>query len=81
MIPVIHTQHPAITHGKYRIAASPRALPCGRFTAQVSVASGQGSASTARIMSFTDHFATHDDAAKYALAQGLDWVHRATLAH
>ena len=27
MIPVIHTQHPAITHGKYRIAASPRALP------------------------------------------------------
>jgi hypothetical protein len=81
MIPVINTQHPAITHGKYRIAASPRALPCGRFTAQVSVASGQGSASTARIMSFTDHFATHDDAAKYALAQGLDWVHRTSPAH
>jgi hypothetical protein len=45
------------------------------------VASGQGSASTARIMSFTDHFATHDDAAKYALAQGLDWVHRTSPAH
>jgi hypothetical protein len=41
----------------------------------VSVASGQGSASTARIMSFIDDFATHDDAANYALAQGLDWVH------
>lgn len=76
MIPAIHTQHPAITHGKYRIAASPRALPCGRFTAQVSVTSGQGSASTARIMSFTDHFATHDDAAIYALAQGIDWVNQ-----
>lgn len=76
MIPAIYTQHPAITHGKYRIAASPRALPCGRFTAQVSVASGQGSASTARIMSFTDHFATHDDAATYALAQGIDWVNQ-----
>jgi hypothetical protein len=81
MIPVIHTQHPAITHGKYRIAASPRALPCGRFTAQVSVASGQGSASTARIMSFTDHFATHDEAARYALAQGVNWVNGTKLTH
>ena len=76
MIQAIYTQHPAITHGKYRIAASPRALPCGRFTAQVSVASGQGSACTARVMSFTEHFATHDDAASYALAQGLDWVNQ-----
>jgi hypothetical protein len=75
MIPAIHIQHQSITLGKYRIAACPRALPCGRFAAQVSVASGQGSASTARIMSFIDDFATHDDAANYALAQGLDWVH------
>ncbi len=74
MISAIHTQHPAITHGKYRIAASPRALPCGRFTAQVSVASGQGSASTARIMSFVNDFATHDDAVQYALTQGMNWV-------
>ena len=81
MIQTIHPQHPAITHGKYRIAASPRALPCGRFTAQVSVASGKGSASTARIMSFTDHFATHDDAATYALAQGIDWVMRIAHKH
>ena len=81
MISVIHTPNHAITHGKYRIAASPRALPCGRFTAQVSVASGQGSASTARIMSFINDFATHDDAAQYALAQGLDWVQRTTPAH
>jgi hypothetical protein len=75
MIPAIHTQHQAITLGKYRIAACPRALPSGRFVAQVSVASGQGSASTARIMSFVNDFATLDAAANYALAQGLDWVH------
>jgi len=81
MISAIHLHNHAITLGKYRIAASPRALPTGRFAAQVSVASGQGSASTARIMSFTDHFATHDDAAQYALAQGLDWVHRTSSAH
>jgi hypothetical protein len=74
MIPATHLQHTFITLGKYRIAACPRALPSGRFAAQVSVASGQGSASTARIMSFVDDFATHADAAKYALAQGMDWV-------
>ncbi len=81
MISVIHIQHPPITLGKYRIAACPRALPSGRFAAQVSVASGQGSASTARIMCFVDDFATHDDAARYALAQGMNWVDGARLTH
>jgi hypothetical protein len=81
MVPAIHLQHQSITLGKYRIAACPRALPSGRFAAQVSVASGQGSASTARIMSFIDDFATHADAANYSLAQGLDWVHRAAQTH
>ena len=81
MISAIHTQHTAITVGKYRIAACPRALPSGRFAAQVSVASGQGSASTARIMSFIDDFATHDDATQYALAQGMDWVNGVTHTH
>jgi hypothetical protein len=60
--------------GKYRIAACPRPLPCGRFAAQVSIASGRGSASTARVMRFVDDFSTHDAAAKYAVAQGIDWV-------
>ena len=81
MIPAIHIQNNAITLGKYRIAACPRALPSGRFAAQVSVASGQGSASTARIMSFVDDFATHDDATQYALAQGMDWVNGVTPTH
>jgi hypothetical protein len=81
MLPAIHIQHPSITLGKYRIAACPRALPSGRFAAQVSVASGQGSASTARIMCFIDDFATHADAAKYALAQGMNWVNDITQTH
>ena len=81
MIPAIHIQHPSITLGKYRIAACPRALPSGRFAAQVSVASGQGSASTARIMCFIDDFATHDAAASYALAQGMDWVNGVAPSH
>ncbi len=61
--------------GKYRIAALPRALPGGLFAAQVSIASGHGSASTDRVIRFDSAFSTHDAAADYALAQGIDWVH------
>lgn len=78
----IHTLHnsstsTAVTHltlGRYRIAALSRALPCGRFAAQVAIASGQGSASTARLMRFEHDFATGDDAIRYAEAQGLSWA-------
>lgn len=64
-----------LTLGKYRIAACPRPLPGGLFAAQVSIASGSGSASTDRVMRFVDEFTTHDAAADYAIAQGIDWVH------
>ncbi|MGE4236769.1 hypothetical protein [Hydrogenophaga sp.] len=69
-----HTRPTPLTLGKYRIAAFPRALPGGLFAAQVSIASGQGSASTARVIRFDSAFPTHDAAADYALAQGIDWV-------
>ena len=61
--------------GKYRIAALPRALPDGLFAAQVSIASGHGSASTDRVIRFDSAFLTQAAAADYALAQGIDWVH------
>lgn len=67
-----------ITLGKYRIAACPRPLEGGRFAAQVSIASGRGSASTDRVMRFVDEFPTHDAAARYAIAQGIDWVRETT---
>jgi hypothetical protein len=63
-----------VTIGKYRIAAFPRRLGSGRFEAQVSIASGRGSASTDRVMRFCDDFSTHDAAAHYALSQGINWV-------
>jgi hypothetical protein len=81
MIHTITFENSPITMGKYRIAACPRALPTGRFAAQVSVASGRGSASTDRVMCFTSDFATRDAAASFALAQGLDWVRSTTQAH
>ena len=70
-----------VTMGKYRIAACPKPLTSGRFGAQVSIASGSGSATTDRVMRFCDDFSTHDAAAHYALAQGIDWVHAKTRTH
>ncbi|MDR7307567.1 hypothetical protein [Rhodoferax saidenbachensis] len=67
-----------VTIGKYRIAACPKPLISGRFGAQVSIASGRGSASTDRVLSFTDDFSTPDAAASYAIAQGIHWVHATT---
>jgi hypothetical protein len=75
------TKPSPITMGKYRIAALPRQLPCGQFAAQVSIASGRGSASTDRVMRFHDEFPSHDAAACYAIAQGIDWVRAATRPH
>jgi len=67
-----------LTLGKYRIAASPRALPGGMYAAQVSIASGHGSASTARLIRYDSAFSTHEAAADYAIAQGIHWVHDTT---
>lgn len=67
--------------GKYRIAACPRQLSSGQFAAQVSIASGRGSASTDRVMRFYDEFSSHDAAASYAIEQGIDWVRDRTRAH
>ena len=67
--------------GKYRIAACPRQLACGRFAAQVSIASGRGSASTDRVMRFHDQFSSQDAAARFALDQGIDWVRDNTRSH
>lgn len=69
-----HTPLSPFTLGRYRIDARPRALPDGRFAAQLAISSGNGSASTARLMRFADDFATHDAAAHYARQQGLSWV-------
>ena len=75
------SQPSGLTIGKYRIAACPQPLESGRFAAQVSIASGRGSASTDRVIRFCDDFSSHDAAAHYALAQGIEWVHQTTRFH
>ena len=64
--------------GKFRIQPCVRALPNGAFGAQVSVASGRGSASTDRVMRFVPEFATPAAASQYALDEGKLWVERQT---
>jgi hypothetical protein len=46
----------------------------------VSIASGSGSACTDRVMRFVDDFPTFEAAARYAVAQGVDWVNAAQRA-
>ena len=70
-------QPAATTIGKYRIAALPARLGASQFCAQVSIASGQGQASTDRVMRFTPVFHSHDAAAQYALEQGIVWAQSA----
>jgi hypothetical protein len=70
--------HRPISMGKFRIQPCARALPNGAFGAQVSVASGHGSASTDRVMRFVPEFATPAAASQYALDEGLLWVERQT---
>lgn len=73
-----HCLHKSILMGKYRIQPCSRALPNGAFGAQVSVASGHGSASTDRVMRFVPEFATPAAASQYALDEGVLWVQRQT---
>jgi hypothetical protein len=70
-----------VTMGKYRIAACTRQFPSGQFAAQVSIASGRGSASTDRVMRFHAEFSSQDAAARFAVAQGIDWVRDNTRPH
>jgi hypothetical protein len=81
MIFTTTTKEIPLTMGKYRIAACPKQLPDGQYAAQVSIASGRGSASTDRVMRFHDEFASHDDAAQFSIAQGIDWVRATTRPH
>jgi hypothetical protein len=83
---MIHTQNNVFSQspvimGKYRIAACPRLLGSGLFAAQVSIASGRGSATTDRVMRFVDEFSTIEAAVTYAIAQGIRWVSAATKPH
>lgn len=64
----------SVAIGKYRIAALTRPQPDGRFSAGVSIRSGQGSASTDRVLRFAGCFDSEAAAHRYAHEQGAIWV-------
>lgn len=67
-------QH-SIAVGKYLVSPLIKTQEDGRFAASVSIRSGRGSGMTDRVMRFTPRFGSHAAAARYAVEQGLGWVH------
>ena len=71
--PLITKTQP-ISIGKYLVSPLSRPLDDGGYRASVSIRSGQGSASTDRVMRFVGRFDSARAAQRYARAQGLIWV-------
>jgi hypothetical protein len=71
---ISHLRTPTIAIGKYRVSAMPRRLEDGRYGAGVSIRSGQGSASTDRVLRFIGQFDTEAAANRHAHEQGALWV-------
>jgi hypothetical protein len=69
-----HTSHPSIAIGKYLVSSLSKRLDDGAYCASVSIRSGRGSASTDRVMRFSDRFESERAAHLYAHAQGRAWV-------
>ena len=72
--PFLMTLFPPTCVGRFLVSPLSKPLDNGRFGASVSIRSGRGSASTDRVMRFSDHFESADAAQRYAHAQGLIWV-------
>lgn len=69
-----HSIHPPITVGKYLVSPLTQQLACSRFAAAVSIRSGKGSATHDRVLRLIPLFDSQEDAARYALHQGLSWL-------
>jgi hypothetical protein len=69
--PFIHTP---ISLGKYLVSPLTRRTPDSRYAASVSIRSGQGSATHDRVLRLVPLFDCSDDAARYALGQGIAWL-------
>ena len=60
--------------GKYLVSPLARQTDEGRFAPSVSIRTGRGSATHDRVLRFFPAFDSSDQAARYALAQGLAWL-------
>lgn len=63
-----------ITVGKYLVSPLTRQLPCRRYSAAVSIRSGRGSGTHDRVFRLIPLFDSSEDAARFALSEGLTWL-------
>jgi hypothetical protein len=73
-VSLITTQAQPFTAGKYLITPLSRAGENGRYSATVSIRSGEGSGTSDRIYTFEADFGTREDALLHAAAQGRLWL-------
>lgn len=66
--------HTTRTIGKYVVSPLTSRTDESRFTASVSIRSGQGSTTHDRVLRLLPLFDCADTAARYAMAQGLAWL-------
>jgi hypothetical protein len=71
--------HAARTVGRYRLSPLTRSTDCGRVCASLSIRSGQGTSTHDRVFRFTPLFPSHQDAAHYAMEQGLIYLNQPAL--
>lgn len=60
--------------GRYKVTPISQAVRNGKFASSVSISSGQGIGSHARIISFTPEFSTRRKALLHASEQGVKWI-------
>ena len=60
--------------GKYVVCPIAKPLADGGYTATVSIGTGRGNASHARVMRFAPLFETSEAALRYATSEGLNWA-------
>ncbi|WP_085316664.1 hypothetical protein [Derxia lacustris] len=68
------SQHHQFSIGPFSLRSLSQRMEDGRYRASVAIRSGQGSATTGRLIRFDERFDSDHAAHDYARDQGLDWA-------
>jgi hypothetical protein len=72
---MITTLEPTLSVGKYLVSPLTHLTDGGHYAASVSIRSGRGSATHDRVFRFASRFETRECARRYAVEQGIRWIH------
>jgi hypothetical protein len=62
--------------GKYLVSPLTTLTPAGNYAPSVSIRCGQGRGTHDRVFRFVARFASRAEACRYAMRQGLNWLHQ-----